>query len=344
MQRRGARPVQRSHRPTQRFRCSTCRRWFCDATFSLDYWKKRPGLGPRILPLIVDGKALRQAARTLRVGPSTVKRHERELARQALLHLERARRRLRHQLGEPIEIDGLRSFAGSQFEPVEITTLLASNSGFLLACDPFPLRRSGSMTPRQKVERRRREALHGRPDPAARRQSVARLLHLALDLTPPDQPLRLRSDDEPDYVLVRRTLLHPILHVRVSSRRRRQDPRHPLWLTNHKHRLLRHLLASLRRETIAHHKTLQGLSERLALVQLWLNYTKGVSERRISRARTTPAMLAGLAAAPLGGANLFAARLFPQREGLGHDLQLRYEGRLVRPGEAPAPANPRFAA
>jgi hypothetical protein len=343
VQRRGARAVQRSSRPTRRFRCPDCRRWFCDAAFSLDYWKKKPGLAPRILPLIVDGKALRQAARTLGVGPSTVKRHERQLARQALLHLDRALRQMRRRLAEPVELDGLRSFAGSQYEPAEVSTLLASGSGFLLACDPFPLRRSGAMTPRQKQERRRREARLGRPDPRARRRSVAQLLQLALDLTPPQLPLHLRTDEEPDYVRVRRTLRRPVLHLRVSARRRRQSPRHPLWLTNHKHRLLRHLLASLRRETIAHHKTLQGLAERLALVQLWLNHTKGVSERRADRARTTPAMLLGLADRPLSAAALFAERLFPERERLAAWLRLRYEGRLVRPGERPGPAVPRFA-
>jgi transposase-like protein len=344
VQRRGARAVQRAPRPTRRFRCLHCGRWFSDATFSLDYWKKKPGLAPRLYPLIVDGKALRQAARTLGVGPSTVKRHERQLARQALLHLERALRRLLRRLAEPVEIDGLRTFAGSQYEPAEVNTLVAADSGFLLACDPFPLRRSGSMTPRQQRERRRREARRGRPDPRARRRSVAQLLQLALDLTPPDQPLRLRSDEEPDYVRVRRALGRPVVHVRVSGRLRRQTAHHPLWLTNHKHRLLRHLLASLRRETIAHHKTLQGLAERLALVHLWLNLTKGVSERRSARARTTPAMLLGLAAKPLPGAALFAERLFPERVGLSPWLRPRYEGRLVRPGEQPAPAVPRFAA
>lgn len=342
-QRRGARPVQRSPESTQRFRCTDCGRWFTDSTFSDVYWKKKPGLTERLYPLIVDGKALRQAARTTGVSVSTIKRREEQLARQALLHLERAWRRLRGRLDEPLELDGLRTFAGSQHEPAEINTLVASASGFLLACTPFPIRRSGRMTARQKVERRRREARDGRPDPRARRQSVTELLSAALALPAPHHRLRLRSDKEPDYVQAVRRLERLVQHTRVSSHVRRQTSHHPLWLTNHKHRLLRHVLASLRRETIAQHKTLQGLAERLALVQLWLNFTKGVSERRRDRARTTPAMLLGLSRRPVGGA-LFAERLFPVRERLGPRLRPIYDGRLDRVGLRPDARLPRYAA
>jgi hypothetical protein len=344
VQRRGARPVQRGPRPTQRFHCRACGRWFCDAAFSGDYWSKKAGLGAQLYPLIIDGKALRQAARTARVSVGAVKRRERQLARQALLHLERALRRLRGRVSGPLELDGLRSFAGSQYEPAEVNTLVASDSGFLFACEPFPLRRSGRMTNRQRVERARREARAGRPDPRARLRSTLAILQTAAELTPPGQRLRLRTDEERDYVAALRRLGLPVEHTRVSSRVRRQSPHHPLWLTNHKHRLLRHVLASLRRETIAQHKTLQGLADRLALVQLWLNMTKGVSERRRDRARTTPAMLADLAAEPRHGAELFAERLFPEREGLRPGLRPRYEGRLARPREKAAPELPRFAA
>jgi hypothetical protein len=183
----------------------------------------------------------------------------------------------------------------------------------------------------------------GRADPRARRLSVTAALQIAARLTPPDRPLQLRTDEEPEYARVVRRLGRPVHHTRVSGRARRQGSHHPLWQTNHKHRLLRHLLASLRRETIAHHKTLQGLAERLAIVQLWLNVTKGVSERRQDRARTTPAMLVGLAQRSARGAELLAGRLFPGREQLSEHLRIRYEGRLVRPGEKTAQHLPRFA-
>jgi len=338
--RRGSRTVQRSPRRVQRFRCRTCGTWFCDAAFTLDYWTKRPGLHRRVYPLLADGLALRQVARSLRLAPTTVRHVERRLAQQALLiHLEQERR-LQRKLREALVVDGQRSFAGSQSEPVETHGAFTSEAGYALELRAFGLRRSGTMTARQRLRREARDARLGRPDPAARRRTNTAVLRRLEALYPETHCVEVRTDEEPDYLPGIRALAaaHPVRHLTVSSRARR-DSRNPLWMANHRHRLIRHCLASHRRETIAGHKTLAGLQDRQLLHRCWVNNTKGISERTAVGRRTTPAMKLGLTRRPLTGRCLFRQRRFPGRVGLPESLRAIYEGRVkARPNERVRPA------
>jgi hypothetical protein len=343
--RRGLRAVQRSRKPVQRFRCLTCGAWFCDAAFTTDYWRKIPGLLPRLYHLLADGPALRQAGRMLRLSPTTVRRVERRLAQQALLLHLAQERQLAGRLREPLVIDGQRSFTGSQWEPAETHGVFTAQAGFCLELRSFGLRRSGAMTPRQRAFRAARDARLGRPDPRARRRINAVVLRRLAALVPPEQTLEIRSDEERDYLPGIRALaaVRPVRHVRVSSKVRR-DSRNPLWMANHKHRLQRHCLASHRRETIAAHKTLAGLQDRQLVHRCWMNNTKGVSERTAAGRRTTPAMQLGIARRPLSGRRLFRRRRFPRREGLSASLRALYEGRIkARPHERVSPTRYRFA-
>jgi hypothetical protein len=344
-ERRGSRPVQRSPKPVQRFRCTTCGRWFCDAAFTSDYWRKIAGLLPRVYPLLADGPALRQVGRMLRLSVTTIRRVERRLAQQALLQHLADERALAGRLTEPLVLDGQRSITGSRYEPAETYGVFTAEAGFCLELRSFGLRRSGSMSPRQKQIRAEREKRLGRPDPRARRRIHAAALRRLAALVPADHTLELRSDEETDFVPAIRALAakRPVRHVTVSSRARR-DVRNPLWMINHKHRLQRHCLASHRRQTIAAHKTLAGLQDRQLVSRCWLNHTKGVSERTAAGRRTTPALRLGVSARPRSGRSLFARRRFPIREGLPHNLRAVYEGRVKgRPGERPSPTRYRFA-
>jgi len=345
VQRRGARPVQRSPKPVQRFRCSTCGTWFCDAAFTTDYWRKIAGLLPRVYPLIADGPALRQAGRMLRLSVTTLRRVERRLAQQALLQHLADERALAGRLTEPLVLDGQRSFTGSRYEPAETYGVFTAEAGFCLELRSFGLRRSGSMSARQKQIRAERDARFGRPDPRARQRIHAAALKRLAALVPPERTLELRSDEETDLVPAIRALAatRPVRHVTVSSRARR-DSRNPLWMVNHKHKLQRHCLASHRRQTIAAHKTLAGLQDRQLISRCWMNHTKGVSERTAEGRRTTPAMRLGIAARSRSGRSLFGRRRFPKRDGLPEDLRALYEGRLqARPRERVRPTVHRIA-
>lgn len=345
VQRRGYRPVARRPGRIRRFRCRPCGAWFSSSTFRDDYWKKLPDLAAPLYHLIADGKGLRQSARALKVSPTTVRRRQRWLAGQALLLHVDQERRLHGRLDEPVVLDGLRSFAGSQFEMAELNTALTTDTAFWLALDPIPLRRSGRMTARQRQQRRRRDGRLGRPDPRARQRATEAALCRLGRLLPKGRTLRLRTDEEPDYAraVARLSGLIPIRHHTVSSRRRR-DTANPLWRINHLHRVMRHSLANLKRETIAHSKHLAGLMDRAVIHRCWLNNTKGVTERHAAGARTTPAMKLGLALRRLRGEDLFAWRRFPERVGLPEELRAVYEGSIkARPRERVRPYIARYA-
>jgi hypothetical protein len=331
--------------PVQRFRGATCGRWFCDAAFSTDYWRKIAGLLPRVYPLIADGPALRQAGRMLRLSVTTIRRVERRLAQQALLQHLADERALAGRLTEPLVIDGQRSFTGSRYEPAETYGVFTAEAGFCLELRSFGLRRSGRMSTRQRAIRAERDERLGRPDPRARRRIHAAALKRLAALVPEGHPLELRSDEETDFAPAIRALAatRPVRHVTVSSRARR-DSRNPLWMVNHKHKLQRHCLASHRRQTIAAHKTLAGLQDRQLVSRCWLNHTKGVSERTAAGRRTTPAMKLSLSARPRSGRSLFSRRRFPQRDGLPEAWRALYEGRVkARPRERVSLTRHRFA-
>jgi hypothetical protein len=329
----------------RKFRCGACGGWFSSSCFSADYWNKLPGLTAPVYAHLANGQALRQVARTLGVSHTTVRRRERWIARQCLLHHLEQRERLRGQLGEPLVLDGLRTFAGSQYEPLDLNTIVTSETGFMLDIAAAPLRRSGQMTPRQRRVRRARDWRLGRPAPRIRYRATRASLQRLVPLLGPGGRLELRSDEEPDYARAVRSLgaRWPIDHQTTSSRQRR-DERNPLWQINHKHRVMRHSLKSQARETLAFHKTLAGLLDRVLTSVTWLNNTKGITERTAAGSRQTPAMKLGLESHPLSGEELFAQRRFPDREGLPGWARPLYEGRVkARPREPLAVSIPKYA-
>jgi len=339
--RRGARRIARPPGRVLRFTCTWCRRSFSSSLFGPDYRCRIAGLASRVFHALAEGQAERQAARTLRVSHGAVRRRRRYLARQALLiHRELVQQLVRDAI-EKVELDGLRTFAMSQYEPLDLTTLVASESHFLLDLEPAPLRRSGRMTPRQRRVRAERERRLGLPPRHARARSAYRLLKRFLRTRAPETPLRVASDKEPEYRSALRVLSrrYRIEHITISSHAWRDAPRHPLFATNHLHRLLRHARADHRRETLAFAKRLQGLMDRAWISLLWRNMTKGISERTLRGARVTPAMRIGLAQHPLRGPELFQHRRFPGIVGLSDDDRPLYDGRLkARPHETIAAA------
>ncbi len=81
------------------------------------------------------------------------------------------------------------------------------------------------------------------------------------------------------------------------------------------HGLLRHSLASHRRETIAFGRRINALAERLFLAIIWRNFVKKRSEKRSDP--TTSAMMAGVTDRPWGWSGVLAQRIFPDREPVG---------------------------
>jgi hypothetical protein len=334
-QRRGYRRTDRKPGWVRRFFCKQCRRFFSSSCFTGDYWKRVTGVDEAIYLGLANGQALRQIARSRHLSLGLVRRRERWLARQCLLWHELLLKDLEGKLDEPVALDGFRTFAMSQYEPLDLNTPVATRSGFLLDLRAAPARRSGRMSDRQKELREERDKRLGKPRRGVRTEVTGQSLRLIDRLARRGKKLELRTDEEPDYAraLKKTKLGRRFEHVTVSSKELRTK-QNPLWRINQLHGMLRHSLKSHARETLAYHKRLRGLMDRAVIARLWLNLTKGISERSGRGSAITPAMVLRLAKEPLRGAELFRKRLFPLRVGLADDLRQIYEGTVkARPRE-----------
>ena len=299
------------HRRIPRFRCATCRRTFCSATFRTTYWLRYRHLLTTIARLAVAGAGLRQIARTLRISHSTVARHISRAGRHGLLfQLQSAEHK---SLDEPIVADGFETFEFSKYFPYHVNLAVGRRSWLLYFFTDSPLRRKGRMRDAQKRRRAQLEKRHGRPDPKAIEKAMSALLAEVARMVPPGKTLQLHTDEHEAYPRALRRLqrtgaqLPSVQHLRTPSFAPR-TPHNPLFAVNLIDLLLRHCQANHRRKTIAHSKRRQGGLERLAIFMLWRNYIKKCSE---NGPQETPAMVAGIVARTLEWREIFRWRLFP---------------------------------
>ena len=309
-----------------RFRCVHCGVTFSTQTFAATYYLKRPALLLPVAHRLLAGSGLRQITREARCAHSTVMALAARLGRHALLVLAEL-----HPPGpprEPLVIDGFESFAYSQYHPLHLHLVVGAASHFAYGFTHSRLRRKGRMTARQRRQRARLEARHGRPDPGAIERDMAAALHLA---APTATHLTVRSDEHPAYPRALRRLAGVTLrHERTSSLAAR-TPGNPLFPVNLLDLLLRHHSANHRREGIAFSKRHQAVIERAALLILWRNYSKPFSE---NHGGGTPAMRAGVCAGPSSLAALLAVRRFPTRVPLPAPWQAYYRREVGTPGIA----------
>jgi transposase-like protein len=287
----------------RRFRCLDCKRTFSTQTFDTTYFLKKPHLQAPLFDALTACSAFRQLGRSWRVAHSTLQRQASRLGRHCLL-FERTRRPQRAP-EEAVALDGFLSFEHSQFWPFELNVLVGTQSHYVYGMTESELRRSGRMTASQKRKREQLEALHGRPFGQATRVAVEQLILLA---APGGEPLRVVSDEHRQYPRAFRRLPHAIEHETCSSRRCR-TARNPLFVVDLLDLLIRHGGSNHKRETIAFSKRRQGALERAAVVVVWRNHVKRISEN--DRRSPTPAQALGLADAALTTQDVLLRRLFP---------------------------------
>ena len=289
----------------QRFQCCHCRRHFSEQTFRTSYWLRRPGLLKTTFHRLVGGSGFRQIAREFDCSPQTIATHSARLGRHCLLFHERWRPKALPE--EPLVLDTFVSFEYSQYHPTGFHLVAGQQTHFLHGFTDSELRRSGTMSERQKRTRAQLEARHGRPDPRSVEREVAALLGL---LAPGPQALVLHSDEHRAYPRALRALAHLAVEHRTISSRVPRTAVNPLFPVNLLDLLLRHSGANHKRETIAFSKRRQGAAERLAVTMVWRNYLKSFSERKRD---ASPAMRAGVTDRRWSVDELLAERLFPGR-------------------------------
>ena len=286
----------------QRYRCQACGRTFCDQTFAVTYWLKRPGLLVQVHKHAVCGAANRQVARILGASPATVDNHLARLGRHCLLFH-------RHLMANAsprgdIAFDGLVTFESSQYLPYEIIAAVDRPSSFILHFAEAERRRSGTMTVEQKIRREQLEQVHGRADPQSLMRAVMEVLSVSLQGA---VQVKLWSDRHQTYPqAISRLGIREIIHERIDSRDPRTS-RNPLFEVNVLDMLLRHCLKDHTRETIAFGRRRQHSVYRMAIFLVWRNYIKLRRERRCEQ---TPAMLIGLVERRLTEEDVLTRRLF----------------------------------
>jgi transposase-like protein len=299
-------------RRVPRFLCLGCKRSFSRQSFATSYYLKRPELLAPVAAGLVAGSGHRQIARSLRCAPSTVTRLSARLGRHALLVQAEALAALEGSVDEPFVWDHFETFAFSQEDRLGIGTAVGQRSWFVFSFDPAPHRRGGRPASRRPAPR------SPLPDavPAAVVDSTRRALRLLARLSPGG--FHLVSDDHPAYgaaVAGARGIRHSI-HPN-PPRGPRNDPRiarmrdRAMFAVDLLHKLLRHSQAHHRRETIAFGRRSNAILERTALMAVWRNFVKNVSERR--SAELTPAMRLRLTARRWTWGDVLARRRFPER-------------------------------
>ena len=305
----------------QRYRCGTCRRAFSSQTFSLTYWLRRPDLLDAVFHAEVSGSGHRQVARQHGVSHSTIQRLAERIGRHCLLIHESLRSRARSRLAsEPVVMDGLGSFAGGQYWPLEVTAVVGAKSYYGHDFVVTEKRRSGAMTEQQKKRRAVHEARLGKPDPRALKQDVLELMRACL---PASGSIELRTDEKTEYATALRRLQRPgIEHLTTHSKEPR-IPKNPLFAINSHHMFMRHSGANHKRETVAFSKRIQAVIYRHATFQVWKNLVKSASERRPTE---TPAQRLGVTGRRWSVAELLAVRRFPTRIRLRKRVEDYYWG------------------
>ena len=304
----------------QRFRCEHCGRYFSEQTFRTDYWLKRPGLLAETFHALTHCTGYRQLARKHGCSPQTVMGLAERLGRHCELFHERLRPK--GELLEPLCLDGFRTFESSQYHPCEYHFLVGKDSHFIHGFTHSELRRSGTMTARQRRRRAELERQYGRPDPKSVEREVARVLGI---VTSGSRHVALHSDENPAYPrAIARLEGVEVEHHTLSSRAARTS-QNPLFAINLLDLLARHSCANQKRETIAFSKRVAGGIGRMWVLVAWRNYVKQFSERR---GGGTPAMRAGVCTHRLSVRQVLSERLFPGRIGLPEGWAEHYWGRV----------------
>ena len=303
-----------------RFRCGHCGHTFSSQSFSLTYWLKRPDVFLTAAYAVLACSGYRQIARERRCSPTTVQRQVDRLGRHALLLLAE---HLPEEIQEPVVIDGLESFAYSQYHPLYLN-LVVGVSHFAYSFTHSELRRKGAMTTQQKRRREWLEAEFGRPDPKAVELGTYKAIKIA---APNPQGLVARSDEHAAYPRALRRLAregYAITHECTPSIEARTAG-NPLFPVNRLDQSFRHNSANHKRETIAFSKRHQGVIWRGAWLLAWQNLSKQFSERH---GGGTPAMRAGICDRPIPVRELLGWRRFPSRIELPEEWRDYYYGRV----------------
>jgi len=264
--------------PIQRFRCSTCGKTCSTQTFSVHYWTHSTDDLVWILHQLYGCGGLRQMGRFLGVTYRVVQNRIRRLARNALALMDQSLSDI--DLSEDLAMDGFESFNRSQYHPNNITHVTGSTSQFVYGLVYTGLRRSGAMTPQQRVFRGLIDTVW-RPPRSIREDCAALLSDLSplIDRASLRGRVELATDEHRAYppalqdvpALAAALREGRLVHRRVSSRAARTRS-NPLFPVNYVDRQMRKNLAEHVRETVRQGREVNCQMERMAIFTVLHNF------------------------------------------------------------------------
>jgi hypothetical protein len=278
-----------------RFRCKGCWRTFSRQTFCHDYHDKKPHLNAEVFDRLTQSGGLRETGFRLDITRTNLELKARKIARTlALLHQNMLQR---FPADACFQLDEMESFEDNRrTRPLTVPILIESKTFFVVAADCAPIRPKGRMTPARKRAIAADEKRYGRR-PDGSRDCVRGVLQVMARCVAEDRPVVLRTDRKASYASLARQVFgrHRLCHERVSGQGRR-GTRHPLFRINLTNAMSRDYNGRLRRRTWLCSKQGKYLALQLQLFVAYRNYIRP----RTRKEWTTPAMLLGLTAQPLG--------------------------------------------
>lgn len=306
----GFAPTQKAPGFNQKFKCTVCQKGFSRNTFSIEFRKKKIGLGDEILFSCMNGMSNNSIAIKLGIAESTVRNRLTFLGRQALLFEKEKHVNLK--IKEQVAYDGFETFTYDQFSPCYINTAVGSKSMYNYSATFSPMNRKGKMTEQQKEKQKKLILTYGYYPKSA----IAKSSEYAFKLleSHSEGNLLLVTDEHKSYQrALKKINLDNILHMTVHSTLPRLTT-NPLFPINHLHRNYRHFFSSQQRESIAFQKHEAALMDKIQLMKIYKNFMRTKFTRSSKSdpdaGKCSPAMYLNLEKEVLRFNQVFAIRKF----------------------------------
>ncbi len=329
-----------------RFRCRVCGRGFSRQTFRLDYYAKRVIDYRGLLQQVVACSSTRDICRTEDCSTgSTANRIERLARQAAAMHGDALMKVL---IDEPVVVDGFVNFAVSKYFPNNINILAGAESQFLYDCEYRTIRRSGTMTERQKLIREHLEKRY-RADPQALEKGFTVLLDSLVNIPRCGYSVHLRSDYKSEYRRAIESNGHyrsleqagVIVHERTLSTEARTQ-HNQLFAVNYLDRQFRKDLKECVRRTVCFGRNVCNVMQRMVVYRMYHNHFKAFRHRN---PEPTHGSAAGLDESWVSRrlSRLFAWREFPSRTIVTPSDRAAWMRELVTPLKTGVEYLPKFA-
>jgi hypothetical protein len=301
----------------KRYRCARCLKRFSEHSHLIHFRQKKAdrALNAKILTYAVRSISNRCIGRLLYISEHCVRIRIRRLSQQSLCF--QAELLSSQKIVEPICMDGLENFAGSQYDVNNIQQAIGRDSLFIYDFNLATMNRKGYMSPWQKRRLAEIQRDQGRYNPRAIRLATKTLLLRLHQQWGLNTPFVLLSDEHFQY---RRAINQDlrrfrIEHITVSSKACRNF-QNILFPVNHADLLIRQRVAAFTRETISFSKTHGSMCQRYALFMISKNFMEPqftkIHVRRPEAHLKSPAQIAGLTDRILSFKDIFHKAAHPK--------------------------------